>query len=74
MCVGAGRGRHSGRDRCLVWGQAPGLLTGDEEQPVDVFVEVIQDLAVHGGRVAGGHQVLLGPLELAVEPRHTVLQ
>ena len=41
---------------------------------MDVFVEVIQDLAVDGGGVAGGHQVLLGPLELAVEPRHTVLQ
>ena len=41
---------------------------------MDVFVEVVQDLAVHGGGVAGGHQVLLGPLELAVEPRHPVLQ
>ena len=50
------------------------LLTCDQYEPVDVFVEVIQDLAVHRASVGRGQQVLLGPLELPVQTSHTLLQ
>ena len=41
---------------------------------MDVFVEVVQNPAVHAGQVTGGLQVLLGPLQLTVEPCHPILQ
>lgn len=50
------------------------LLTWHQYQPVDVLIEVVQNFAVYWSKVRWGHEVLLGPLELTVQPCHPVLQ
>ncbi len=50
------------------------LLTWDQYEPVDVLIEVVQNFAVHWSRVRWGHEVLLGPLELTMQPCNPVLE
>lgn len=50
------------------------LLTCDQYEPVDVLIEFIQNFAIHWSKIRWGHEVLLGPLQLTMQPCHPVLQ